>query len=45
MLRGEVAAVYAADGAIAIFHDEVPDLLPATRGARPRELLVLDAAD
>jgi len=42
VLRGEVAGVYAEDGAISLHHDEVPGLLDAIRKPLTTEFLVSD---
>ena len=45
LLRGEVAAVYAEDGAISLSHDEVPGFLTAMAAPSAREFLVMDRSE
>jgi cytochrome c peroxidase len=41
-LRGEVARIYPEDGAIALYHDEVPGFMTAMRAPQAMEFLVHD---
>lgn len=43
VLRGEVVKVYASDGAVSLFHDEVPGLMSAMRAPQAMEFLVPNA--
>ena len=45
LLLGEVAAVYADDGAISLYHDEVSGFLTAMAAPSAREFLVADKSD
>jgi len=42
ILRGEVVAVYPQDGAVSLFHEEVPGFMQAMRPPHPMEFLVPD---
>ncbi len=45
LLTGEVAAIYAEDNAISLYHDEVTEFLSAKRAPFAREFLVMDKSD
>jgi Cu/Ag efflux protein CusF len=44
VLRGEVVRVFADDGAVMLYHDEVPGLMQAMRAPYAMEFLVPDRA-
>ncbi len=40
MIHGEVAKIYSDEGAVALYHDEVPGLMGATRAPASMEFVV-----